>query len=70
MTAVLTDDAARTRRPAVATTTAGWATVRWTAADGSVHTDRAKVYRAPRPAAGSRCGRTREPDGVAASLHR
>ncbi|MEU1409255.1 hypothetical protein ABZ471_44700 [Streptomyces sp. NPDC005728] len=45
VSAVLTDDAARTP-PTGSGYDDGrvWATVRWTAPDGSVHTDRAKVF--------------------------
>jgi hypothetical protein len=53
VSAVLTDDAARTP-PAGGGYDDGrvWAPVRWTDADGSVHTDRAKVY--PGAPAGTR----------------
>ncbi|MEU6671416.1 hypothetical protein [Streptomyces sp. NPDC046727] len=53
VSAVLTDDSARTP-PAGGGYDDGrvWAAVRWTDADGSVHTDRAKVY--PGATAGSR----------------
>ncbi|MFG2123426.1 hypothetical protein [Streptomyces sp. NPDC048710] len=53
VSAVLTDDAARTP-PNGSGYDDGrvWASVRWTAPDGSVHTDRAKVY--PGAPAGSR----------------